>query len=368
MILSIRGSFYSKLPKKAFWKNHARLPEGEFTTEVFKPKWNFDSKTKIATAGSCFAQNISKALFKLGITILDVEPPPLNISDDLAKSFGYKLYSARYGNIYSVKHLLQLCQEAFGRINIGEICWNRPDNRFVDAFRPSIEPKGFSTKEEVEYNRNFHLIRVKSLFQKMELFIFTLGLTEAWVDIKTNLVFPTIPGAIAGKFNEDKHKFINFDTQDVITDFLAFRSLIKEYNPECKFLLTVSPVPLVATATGSHIVVANSYSKSVLRVASEKLRADYNDIDYFPSYEIVTDIGGVNKFVADRRSVSPEAINQVMSILFKSKIFGEIEHQRKGNSKDKVSKSAYRLNLEEKGDALFCDELILEKYDKDGLP
>ncbi len=39
-----------------------------------------------------------------------------------------------------------------------------------------------------------------------------------------------------------------------------------------KFLLTVSPVPLLKTFTNYDVIVANNLSKSILRVAAENLQ------------------------------------------------------------------------------------------------
>lgn len=55
-----------------------------------------------------------------------------------------------------------------------------------------------------------------------------------------------------------------------------------------KIVLTVSPVPLLATFTDNDVIVANCYSKSLLRVAAEYMRYQYANVDYYPSYESVT--------------------------------------------------------------------------------
>ncbi|MEM7733868.1 MAG: GSCFA domain-containing protein [Pseudomonadota bacterium] len=54
-----------------------------------------------------------------------------------------------------------------------------------------------------------------------------------------------------------------------------------------KFLVTVSPVGLVATFRDQDVLVANCYSKSVQRAAVEAFVAEH-DAHYFPSYEYVT--------------------------------------------------------------------------------
>lgn len=51
---------------------------------------------------------------------------------------------------------------------------------------------------------------------------------------------------------------------------------------------TVSPVPLYLTFSGEDIIVANTYSKSVLRAVCNAVENSRKRVDYFPSYEAVT--------------------------------------------------------------------------------
>ncbi|WP_394805401.1 GSCFA domain-containing protein [Kordiimonas aestuarii] len=60
----------------------------------------------------------------------------------------------------------------------------------------------------------------------------------------------------AGEFDSTAHQFVNHDTADIIRDFEAFMHIVLGVNPSLKFVLTVSPVPLVATATPEHIINA----------------------------------------------------------------------------------------------------------------
>src|SRR3546814_5220395 len=70
-------------------------------------------------------------------------------------------------------------------------------------------------------------------------------------------------------------------------------------------LLTVSPVPLIATYEPEHVLCATTYSKSVLRVAATMLARGREWVDYYPSYEIIT--GSYNRSVyyeSDYRGVN----------------------------------------------------------------
>ncbi|WP_352289111.1 GSCFA domain-containing protein, partial [Psychrobacter sp. GW64-MNA-CIBAN-0177] len=87
----------------------------------------------------------------------------------------------------------------------------------------------------------------------------------------------------------------------------------KELNPKLNIILTVSPVPLTATATDKHILVASYYSKAVLRAVAGYLSDYFEDISYFPSFEIIS-VNSSNdfRFENNRRTVSPKGVDYVM--------------------------------------------------------
>jgi hypothetical protein len=56
-------------------------------------------------------------------------------------------------------------------------------------------------------------------------------------------------------------------------------------------ILTVSPVPLLATFRGVSAVSANSVSKAILRVAVDQIMSlNLDNVYYWPSYEVFKDI------------------------------------------------------------------------------
>jgi hypothetical protein len=242
---------------------------------------------KIATAGSCFAQHIGRTLRENDSKVIDLEPFVPGFSDTLAQRFGHRLYSARYGNIYTIRQFWQLLREAFGHISPAHPVWEK-DGRFFDAFRPSVEPDGLPTARDVVRHRENHLKAVRTMIARADLMVFTFGLTEAWACRADGTVYPTAPGTLAGSFDAQTYHFMNFGHAEVMQDFKQVRQFLKEHNPEMKFLVTVSPVPLTATASGQHVEVATSYSKSTLRSVCGELSQKYADVDYFPSYEIIT--------------------------------------------------------------------------------
>jgi hypothetical protein len=147
--------------------------------------------------------------------------------------------------------------------------------------------------------------------------VFTLGLTECWESQVDGTVYPTAPGTLAGSFDPAAHAFRNLRHGEVLADMAAFWALVKEVNPDARLLLTVSPVPLMATAGGGHVLPATVYSKSVLRAVAGDLAADHPDIAYFPSYEIITGHPSRGMFFnPDLRTVNAMGVDLVMRQFF----------------------------------------------------
>ena len=212
---------YEGLADTQFWRtgvveNHPLTVRG-----LYKKKFPIERGDKVAAAGSCFAQHISSHLRAKGFSVLDYEPPPATLPPEIAKRFGWNMYSARYGNIYAVRQLLQLAEDAFAaKVDPADI-WTK-DGRYYDALRPNVEPDGFESMEEALEHRREHLGKVRKLFEDMTVFIFTLGLTEAWVHRTTGRVYATAPGTIAGDYDPAVHAFKNFTHGEIYGDFVAF--------------------------------------------------------------------------------------------------------------------------------------------------
>jgi hypothetical protein len=96
------------------------------------------------------------------------------------------------------------------------------------------------------------------------------------------------PGTIKGEFDPEHYHFQNCSYAETRTTLEEALALVRTLRPGVRFLLTVSPVPLTASASGDHVVSATTYSKSVLRAVAGDVRAAWDDVDYFPSYELIT--------------------------------------------------------------------------------
>lgn len=310
---------YASQPDTAFWRRSvARLPAEEVDPITSVP-FRIQRTDCISTAGSCFAQHISNMLVGEGFCYFVTENAPATPG---AADENFGTFPARFGNIYSPRQLLQLFQRAYGLFAPKDDAWQRHDGKYVDPFRPQIQAQGFDTIEQLLIDRQSHLAAVRKMFEQCDIFVFTLGLTEAWEASEDGAVFPIAPGVVAEGRPKAPYRFRNFSVAEMTADIQDCFSFIREVNPNIRFILTVSPVPLVATYEPRHVLVSTSYSKSALRVVAEEISRTVPNVAYFPSYEIITGAYARSQFFADDlREVTPQGVNRVMT-LFKKHFLG----------------------------------------------
>jgi len=350
---------YVTVPDYARWRRAfaERLPEVD---PVVSFPLKIKARDKVATAGSCFAQHIARYLSQSGFSMLITETAHPVLNAEQAVAFNYGVFTARYGNIYTSRQLLQLFQRALGRFDPVETYWKDGDC-YIDPFRPTIQRGGFSSQPEFEADRRQHLAAVRRAMQELDILVFTLGLTELWINRADGTAYQICPGVAGGTFDPAQHVFVNLTTMEVVADMTAAIALLREVNPAARVILTVSPVPLVATAEDRHVLVSTTYSKSVLRVAAEELTKALPDVHYFPSYEIITgNFSRGSYFADDLRSVREEGVQHVMSLFFRHATEGSLVVQQPPQLGESVSQHDRFMERMEEVVEVLCDEELLD--------
>src|SRR5579885_8582 len=210
------------------WKKAVRLVDNNRIDPHGETRFRFDRQTKFVSAGSCFAQRIAESLQDYGFRYLVVEPGPPWLAVQQRLDYSYGVYSARYGNIYTTLHLLQLLQRAAGELTPVDEYWMGKDGSFVDPFRPSIQPGGFANLNELLTDRRQHLASVTQLLGEMDVFVFTLGLTETWVSALDGAAFPACPGKQFGDYSPERYAFRNLTLDENVEYFERFLAMLHE--------------------------------------------------------------------------------------------------------------------------------------------
>jgi GSCFA family len=303
---------YSDLPDYAFWRRAVSSARPADVDPVISVPFTISPMDAVATAGSCFAQYIGKTLSEQGFNYLVTEKAPLS-RDAVDENYG--VFPARYANVYNTRQLLQLFDRAYGRFAPADNVWRRPDGAFVDPFRPQIQSAGFPSAEAMEADRTAHLAAVRNMFERCNVFIFTLGLTEAWLSEADAAAVPIAPGVAGSSVSAMPYRFCNLSVPEMAHDLVTFVDRLRSVNPDVPVILTVSPVPLIATYEQRHVLVSTIYSKSALRVVAEMATQERPRVAYFPAYEIITGHHArYGYFEDDLRNVTPEGVARVMTI------------------------------------------------------
>lgn len=201
------------------------------------------------------------------------------------------------------------------------------------------------------------------MVQTADVFVFTMGLTEAWENTTDGMVYAACPGCGAGKHVEGESRFRNFKVAEVYEDLAAAIAFMREKNPDLRVLVTVSPVPLIATYSEKHVLAATTYSKSVLRVAAEMITESHDNVDYFPSYEIIT--GSFNRgayYNAGLRDVEEIGVRHAMTVFFKNYCQGMTLQHDEGQRDvpSQAFKNPVEASTSDRVNKVVCDEERLE--------
>lgn len=339
---------YQSLPPRSFWRSAVAEPDMLAISDLWTPTFTIDPDDPVLTAGSCFARHIGPALLEHGMNWRDGELPPPGLTEAERQARQYGQFSFRTGNIYTAATLRQWLTWALEEVAAPDEIWCEGD-RFFDPYRPTVEPDGYASAEAALAARQLTLTAMRDAIAEAGCLIFTLGLTEAWQDHTTGYVHPVCPGTIRGTFDAGRYALRNFTVTEVHRDLSAVVALARAANPRLNILLTVSPVPLTATATGQHALTATTYSKSVLRAAAGQLAQEHEHVDYFPSYEMITGFPFRGTFFEENlRTVTPAGVAFVMRHFFDA-----LEQRSAGPA---------RPTMTSDGGDLLCDDAILDYY------
>jgi len=291
-----------------------RLCEPLFTPAI-SPGFKLKQEDRVFAIGSCFARGIEWALVGQGMEVLSraVEFdsfPALN--DELKLGFTNKY------NTFSIYN--ELCwaldpNVEFPRSSIVSV----GNGRFYDPHtNPALELGDFD-----ETLRRRELIgSVTRRVSKCRVVVITLGLVEVWRD-KTENVFLNQVIPDMHSLYPDRYELHVTNFADNLANLEAVHALLKQFgHPDVRIIATVSPVPLMATFSAEDVVLANTYSKSLLRAVAQEWAAKHKNVHYFPSYEIVQNSDPRLTWEQDRRHVKGQVIQHIMTLFLRNYFSG----------------------------------------------
>ena len=218
------------------------------------PKYTFDlsHSDKVLSVGSCFAQHMADRLLH----------------------YKFSCTSNPYGTLFHPIPLLQNLTNALKGSEINqELFLDREDASFHYCCHSSIWA---DSKEELRNKLQDLQSSVTKDLKESKLLILTFGTAFLYQLADSEK-------AVANCHKQPKNTFTKglSSPLEMQTVFQSFYVELKKQNPEIQILLTVSPVRHIRD--GVH---QNNVSKSALLLACEEIQNTFDDVHYFPAYEI----------------------------------------------------------------------------------
>jgi hypothetical protein len=123
-------------------------------------------------------------------------------------------------------------------------------------------------------------------------FVLTLGLSEIWYDEDSGGVFWR--GVPKSLYDPERHRTRMSEVSENAENLSRTIELLRRVKPSAPIILTLSPVPLQATNRPESCVVADTLSKSILRVAIDQVMTRHgadSGVYYWPSFEVFRGLG-----------------------------------------------------------------------------
>lgn len=277
---------------------------GNIFYPFFEPKFKIEFTNKIIfTIGSCFAREIEENLSDLGCNVptrhLVFEEEA--VLDDIRPNFIINQYNPGCIGQRIESSLDCKTNECIYRTSTGE---------YIDL----LLPKSDHVTLKRLYERKKVIDDTHYLINQAELVIITLGFTECWFDTKTNLFLNRPPPLENKTINDNRFLLKILDYNDCVK--LLEPAIRKLTQRNIKVILTVSPVPQLATFLNRDCVISNELSKSTLRTVVEYFQCNYDLVDYYPSYEVVR-LAGPDAYLDDNRHVKSEIVSNLTKNLIK---------------------------------------------------
>lgn len=301
-----------------FWPNPTReggaaltqsSPEGAKTPIVGKG-------TVIGSAGSCFAYEIARTLQEWGFNYLVAEKEHDGsngiIVDAYDPSSSLVRFNATWGLIFSTPSLRQLVERAFDIRHPPKIVVREETKAgkefYTDPFREGV---AFESPEAFQADYDRHTAACRTVFETVEVFIVTLGLNECWALKSEGSVLSNLPR------RTEIHSLVRprqLSVSENVHELQRFLDTVRQFNPDFKLIVSLSPVPLMATfRQDQNVIAANAHSKAVLRVAADEFVGGNEGVYYFPSYEYVMHCAP-DAWEADERHVTRETVASIMQM------------------------------------------------------
>lgn len=282
----------------------------------------FTKEDTFFTIGSCFAEEVRKALSSHGIVCL---PQYSKVTFDPDHAIVDTLPLREHMNFYNTFSIAQELSRATGnweqdpldhwtltsrRILGGKLVGSddKNDKVFQDPYRRLV----FADSVELLHDITSQISNIFRVgLTQCSVLIITLGMTEVFRKKDNNKVCNQVP-VYGGGGGLRETEFYKSTYEDNLVNMRTLLEDFKSLNPNARVVLSVSPVPLHRSFGSNDIFVNNYASKCTLRAVAEQISDEYSWVSYFPSFEAVWNMGSSAYQERDLLHVKPKVVETII--------------------------------------------------------
>lgn len=282
-----------------------------------RPKFQIDAAEPVFAMGSCFAREVEDALVAQGFAVPThcedlFDDPLFDRQGQVAAEVRQRAYLNRYNSMSmldEVRHLLGLAPE----LEDGLLSYTLNRGATADLHYSQSVPQ--TDRERSLLRRQRVRERLGPQLRRARVVVLTLGLAECWFDRAAGRYLNNTPGPrVMAAFGEQLEVHQTTFGQHLAALQSLHGVLTQALGEGLKIVVTVSPVPLERTFLDQDVIVSNRYAKSMLRAVAAEFAAAHANVDYFPSYEIVSYADPSQAWAWDQRHVSPTLVDHIMRL------------------------------------------------------
>jgi len=126
------------------------------------------------------------------------------------------------------------------------------------------------------------------IIKSSDVFILTLGVAAAFFDRQTGEFVLPRPSHLNSRALAEKYLFRTTSVKENVENALYVINFVRSISPHIRIVVTVSPVPMLASFEHESAVQADCLSKCTMRLVAHEVvnSSNLSNILYWPSFEI----------------------------------------------------------------------------------
>lgn len=266
----IENEEISYLKKEFSLKTKQIFPTTYLPSDLLMEKcFKIDENTPIVSMGSCYARFIKSGLLERKYNYVQTE-----------YTKGSKHSSAGWGRIYTIANFWEILNYIIND-DKKNIRFLEFENEYIDLIRYRTK---FSSLSAAHDELNSHIVKAKEALTNAKVLIYAAAQNEVWFNHKQNFFFGERPPLKAYEKEDVSVRYLSLEENERYLQ--ESYNLLKNINPNCKFVVCITPMPAMVTFLNKNVVTQSVFYKSLLRVAVESFLNKNPEVIYFPTYDL----------------------------------------------------------------------------------